>query len=46
MSALQPKAPAPRSAADEAKVANLEKYLAKRDEVIPWVTEAVKEGRL
>ena len=37
--ALQPAAAAPRSAELEAKVATLEKQLAKKDEVIAWVTE-------
>lgn len=37
--ALQPSAPAPRAAALEAKVESLEKQLAKKDEVIAWVTE-------
>jgi len=39
VAALQPATPAPRSAALEAKVATLEKQLAKKDEVIAWVTE-------
>jgi transposase len=37
--ALQPAAPTPRSTALEAKVESLEKQLAKKDEVIAWVTE-------
>jgi transposase len=37
--ALQPAAAAPRSTELEAKVATLEKQLAKKDEVIAWVTE-------
>lgn len=37
--ALQPAAAAPRSTELEAKVAALEKQLAKKGEVIAWVTE-------
>ena len=37
--ALQPAAAAPRSTELEAKVATFEKQLAKKDEVIAWVTE-------